>query len=256
MPSAQTGIRLGRPGQLAAAWLLAAMALFPAYSQTPSPVVLNRVIAAVNGQAILESDLEDEMRLSVLEPSNRQSGTETPPEALERLIGRTLIRQQIRDEDEQSLTPTDKQVADRVILMRAQLPVCAQAACVSDAGWKTFLDAHQLTESQVNSYVRDRMEMLRFIEMRFRLGIHVSPEQIRDYYRNTLLPEYGLGEAAPPLDQVSARIEEILLQQQVTGLFGGWLDNLRSQGDIEVLDPSLETSPPNHAPVNPSQGVR
>jgi hypothetical protein len=44
----------------------------------------------------------------------------------------------------------------------------------------------------------------------------------------------------PPLDQVAPRIQEILLQQQVNTLFDGWLDNLRKQGEIEVLDPSLD----------------
>jgi hypothetical protein len=40
---------------------------------------------------------------------------------------------------------------------------------------------------------------------------------------------------------VAPRIEEILLQKQVNALFDDWLRNLRKQGDIEVLDPELET---------------
>jgi hypothetical protein len=56
------------------------------------------------------------------------------------------------------------------------------------------------------------------------------------------LPQYKLGETVPPLEQVSPRIEEILLQQHVNVLFDEWLTNLRKQGDIEILDPSLETS--------------
>ena len=47
-------------------------------------------------------------------------------------------------------------------------------------------------------------------------------------------------EAIPPLDQVSPRIEEILLERQVNVLFDDWLKNLRKQGDVEVLDPALE----------------
>jgi hypothetical protein len=44
------------------------------------------------------------------------------------------------------------------------------------------------------------------------------------------------------LQQVSSRIEEILLQQRVNVLFDNWLSNLRKQGQIEVLDPKLETA--------------
>ncbi len=88
------------------------------------------------------------------------------------------------------------------------------------------------------------MQILRFIEQRFKQGIRISPEQIESYYRDTLLPQYAAGEAIPPLEEVSTRIEEILLQQQVNALFDDWLSNLRKQGEIEVLDPALESPEP------------
>jgi hypothetical protein len=93
----------------------------------------------------------------------------------------------------------------------------------------------------VETYLRFRIEILRFIEQRFRQGIRISPEEIAAYYRETLAPQYAAGEAVPALDKVAPRIEEILLQRQVNVLFGDWLRNLRKQGDVEVLDPALET---------------
>lgn len=237
---------------------IVAFALTSASAQTVSAgsgVVLDRVVAVVNDRAILASDLESEIHLSILEPDNGGHRSETPQDALEHLIARTLVRQQIREEDEQSLSPTEKEVAVRIEQIRHQLPVCVQANCATDAGWKAFLDVHDLTPADVDDYVRNRMETLRFIEVRFRQGIHIPEEEIQSYYRNTLLPQYPAGEPAPPLNQVSSRIEEILLQQHLNELFTGWLDNLRSQGDIEVLDPSLEGSAPNDQ-TNPVQGVR
>ena len=65
--------------------------------------------------------------------------------------------------------------------------------------------------------------------------------------QETLLPQYPAGEKPPPLQQVSSRIEEILLQQQVNTMFDSWLANLRKQGQIEVLDPALETADAEHA---------
>ena len=81
-----------------------------------------------------------------------------------------------------------------------------------------------------------------FIEQRFRQGIQISPQQIESYYHDILLPQYAPGESVPPLDQVAPRIQEILLEKQVNVLFDAWLTNLRSQGDVEVLDPSLESA--------------
>jgi hypothetical protein len=222
-------------------------------------VELDRVVAVVNGHAILTSDLSNEIELSILEPNPGEPGIETPQEALQRLIARTLIRQQIREEDEQALVPTQDEISTRLTELRKQLPACVHANCATDAGWKSFLEVHGLTDRQVRAYLRNRIQTLRFIEQRFRQGIHISQEEIEAYYRDTLLPQYPPGQTAPPLDRVSARIEEILLQQRVTGLFSGWLDNLRSQGDIEVLDPSLETAPEvgqtGTGQPNPAKGV-
>ena len=232
---------------------------FAVLAQEPplnSPVVLDRVVAVVNNHAILASDLENERRLSVLEPTNGEEGSETRKEALERLIGRTLIRQQIRDEDEQSLVPTQKEIAERVEQMRRQLPVCVHANCATNDGWTAFLQAHSLTEREVHAYIRNRMETLRFIEVRFRQGVRISQEEIENYYRKTLLPQYPTGQPVPPLSQVSARIEEILLQEHVNSLFSEWLDNLQSQGDIEVLDPSLDTLTVSPPPPGSNRGIR
>jgi hypothetical protein len=55
-----------------------------------------------------------------------------------------------------------------------------------------------------------------------------------------LVPQYAKDQKAPALESVSERIEEILLQDQVSKLFTTWLDNLRKQGDVQILDPALE----------------
>ena len=207
-----------------------------------APVVLDRVVAVANGRAILSSDVQEEVLLSVLEPSETQGVKDSPPEALERLISRTLIRQQIREEDARTIEPTRQEVEERISQMRKQLPICVREDCATDPGWKAFLVEHGLTEARVETYLRGRMQILRFIEMRFRQGIQISQEEIETYYRNTLLPQYRTGQSAPPLDQVAPRIQEILLQQQVSAMFDGWLDSLRKQGEVEILDSSLETA--------------
>ena len=126
----------------------------------------------------------------------------------------------------------------------------AASNCASEAGWAAFLSTNDLTPKQLEDYVRLRLEILRFIEARFRQGIRISQQEIESYYHNTLLPQYTPGQPVPPLENVSTRIEEILLQQQVNSLFGSWLDNLRKQGDVEVLDPTLESPVPTDGGVN------
>jgi hypothetical protein len=233
--------------------------LLSAQPRSSSPAVLDSVAAVVNRHVILASDIDEEIRMSVLDPSRAGRGTLTPSRALEQLISRALIDQQIRREDLQTAEPTQDEVNARLEEIRKEIPACVRDNCASDAGWKAFLAAHQLAPERVESYLRYRLEILRFIEVRFRPGIHIAPQDIEAYYKNTLLPAYSPGEAIPSLEKVSPRIEEILLQQQVNLLFDEWLTNLRKQGDVEVLDPALESAVTPEAPAaapTPAPGVQ
>lgn len=238
------------------ALLAAAVAacLTPRAGRSQTPVVLDRVVAVANRQAILASDIDEEIRLSVLDPARAGRSELTRQRALDLLIARSLVQQQIRREDMQAVEPTQDEINARVAEIRRVMPECVHRNCATEAGWKAFLAAHDLTEQRVDAYFRNRLEILRFIEQRFRSGIHIPQESIEKYYRETLLPQYKTGEEIPSLDEVEPRIEEILLQQQVNALFDEWLTNLRNQGDVEVLDPSLqspknETEKPGPPPV-------
>ncbi|MFY9854346.1 MAG: peptidylprolyl isomerase [Terracidiphilus sp.] len=234
---------MSTPG-LACIWamavLLAAMERPSAGAQAANAVVLDHVVAVVNDQTILASDVDDEIRLAVLDPGQAGLGVLTPQRALDQLISRALIQQQIRQEDAQAAEPAQSEVDARLAEIRKELPACVHQNCASDAGWKTFLTAHSLKPERVESYLRYRVQILHFIEQRFRQGIRISPEQIDEYYRETLLPQYAPGDEIPALGKVSSRIEEILLERQVNVLFDVWLANLRKQGNVEVLDPSFE----------------
>lgn len=223
-------------------WLCAAVcgaALAACAMRAQEPVELDHVVAVVNNRAILASDLRTEIRISVLEPPGQR--LDTPHDALERLISRALIRQQLREQEAQTMTPSAAEVTERLNELRKDLPACVRAHCETDKGWQEFLAAHELSQRQVEFYLRNRIELLHFIELRFRQGIQISHDEIQSYYINMLAPQYLPGQAVPTLDQVSPRIEEILLQQKVNSLFRDWLESLRKQGEIEVLDPALET---------------
>lgn len=218
-----------------------------AQAQAPAPdaVVLDRVVAVVNNQTILASDVDQEMRLASLEPGRPRSASLSRGRALDLLISRALIQQQIHQEEAQAAVPTQAQIDARLTQMRRDLPACVRENCASDAGWSAFLSSRHLAPEEVQTYLRNRLEILSFIELRFRQGIRISPQEVETYYRETLLPQYRAEDKVPTLEEVSSRIEEVLLQQQVNALFDDWLRNLRSQGDIEVLDPSFETRESN-----------
>jgi parvulin-like peptidyl-prolyl isomerase len=235
--------RMGVLGCVASLLLAAAVLWAVCGGAQEPPVMLDRVVAVVNNKPILWSDIADALHLSALEPRSKDQEAPTARAALEQLISRTLIEQQIKAEQVEAAVPA-QDVQARLAELRKELPACVHAQCATEGGWKAFLTANQITDKQVEDYLQQRLEILVFIEKRFRQGIRISQEEVEAYYRDTLLPQYAKGETAPPLKDVAPRIEEILLQEQVNALFSAWLDNLRKQGDVEILDPALEPAPP------------
>ena len=229
-------------GTRAAVLLMVAVAgVARGQTQAADAEVIDRVVAVVNNHPILWSDLSSEIRFAVLDPE-QVNGIVTPQRALQQLISRTLIQQQIRQEDASAAQPGDDEVQARETEVRKELPACVRMLCTTEAGWQAFLKTYSLTSAEIEDYLRLRLEILRFIEIRFRQGIRISPEEIAAYYRDKLVPQYAKGAQVPPLSAVAARIEEILLEEQVNVMFSNWLDNLRKQGDVEVLDSSLESA--------------
>ena len=206
--------------------------------QTLKPQTLDSVVAVVNSQVILSSDLDLEMRVFRLLPIGSREDF-TSAKALQRLTTRALIEQQIVQEDPQGLDISPKELQDSLTELRQSLPVCKIRDCTTTAGWTAYLATLGLTPERVSAYWTHRMAVLRFIELRFRSGIRITQEEIQKYYQETLVPKYAKPEDAPPLEKLGPRIQEILLQQQVNALLNDWLKSLQDQGQVEVLDPAL-----------------
>jgi hypothetical protein len=209
------------------------------------PVVLDSVIAVINGDVLLRSDLQTEIDMAALQPLSLPPGKNLEQRAARRLINRTLILQQMQSQG-MAKAVSDEEVEKDLTALREQLPDCRKSDCKTQAGWASFLAEHGLTQSEVVERWRQRMQLLNFIDTRFRAGVRISRPDIEDYYNKTLVPEFKKENvSAPPLDTVSKRIEEILLQQQVNVLLQDWLKNLRDQGSVIILDPALGQSNPN-----------
>jgi hypothetical protein len=201
-------------------------------------VTLDTVAAIVNDDLILESDVEAERRFAAFQPFS-QSKQLTDDELLNRLIDRTLIIQQM------ALQPgppiTENEVNAELSALRTAIPKCAAYHCAMDAGWVKFVADQGFRMDELRERWRQRMEVLRFIEERFRMGIRISQAEIDDYYKTTMLPAYAKENAQPPAEAtVADRVQEILLQQRVDKLLDDWLTALRAQGDVRILKPGEE----------------
>ena len=223
----------------------------PANAPTPPPPAtpsmmpnvpgtqLDRVVAIVNDDLILDSDVNEELRLQAFDPYHASSEKLSSARAIERLINRDLILQQLKLQTEQA--PTDAEVNKQIDQLRKDIPACSRYHCETKEGWDHFLADNGFTEASFFARWKERMSVLSFIEDRFQMGVSITPQEVRTYYDKTLLPEYERQNApAPKLTAVSSQIREVLLQQQITNLLGDWLKSLRAQGSVVVLHPGEE----------------
>jgi hypothetical protein len=200
---------------------------------------LDRVVAIVNSDLILDSDVDQERRFAALLPYGEAGGAYSRDEAIERLVNRDLILQQIKLQPGYDVS--EAAAAQDLDSLRKSIPACKQFHCETTAGWDRFLATEGFTEASLTHLWQQRMEVLAFIEQRFRMGIKITPAQIQSYYNTDLRKQYAAQHATPPpLRTISSRIREVLLQQQVSSLLDDWLKSLRAQGSVVVLHPGEE----------------
>jgi peptidyl-prolyl cis-trans isomerase SurA len=222
------------------ALLLAGMVVAAQGQSAPlagEPVVLDHVVAVINGSVILQSDINEELAYAVLQPFSIRRQHDTPQTALQRLIDRALILQQMATAQTVD-PPSPEEVQASILQLRGLIPDCGQYHCKTEEGWQAFLQAKGLTEQEVDVRSRQRILILGFIQSRFGAGVRVTPAEIADYYSKILLPQFaGKPVKAPTLAAVSPRIEEIILQQRVSSLLLDWLQSLKTEGSVSILDP-------------------
>ena len=201
-------------------------------------VTLDRVIAIVNDDLILGSDVDAEKRFAAFQPFSEPKPT-SESDLVNRLIDRRLILQQMVLQPGAPIT--DDEVNLELATLRKAIPKCASDQCETEAGWQRYVADQGFTMDELRDRWRERMEVLRFIEERFRMGIRISQAEIDAYYKTTMLPAYAKESAKPPVEATIAdRIQEILLQQRVDKLLDDWLTSLRAEGGVRILKPGEE----------------
>jgi peptidyl-prolyl cis-trans isomerase SurA len=205
------------------------------------PMLLDRAVAVINGDVILASDVREQQRFAVFEPLSVPGGEFTPMEAMQQIMNRTLLLDQM-EEQQLAPPPTDSEVDEQIAELRKHIPACAGQSCETEDGWRRFLGARGFTEESLHARWKERMQILDFVGMRFRTGIRITKPEIETYYKEKLVPEFQARNLTPPpLAQVSSRIDDVLLQQHVNVLLNDYLRSLKDAGNVQILDPQYNS---------------
>jgi len=188
--------------------------------------IIDRVVAVAGRRVITASDVDREARLEAyfnrLPPPLGALGPGPQYQATrERLIRQRLVLQEREQIELQSAGEAEvkKQAAD----------LGSNSASPGDYG---------LQEQDLLEYVRRLANVTSFVELRFKTGIEIAPDQVASYYEKNLLPELARRGIAvpPPLDQVRSQIEEALVEERTNELLDRWLAEQRARVGVRVLE--------------------
>jgi parvulin-like peptidyl-prolyl isomerase len=190
--------------------------------------VVDRIVATVNGQIILQSDWDDAVRYQAL-VDNRPLDAIAPDErkaALDHLIDQALLKEQMNATDFRHAS--DDEISRQIGEIRKQYP-----GVDGPEEWSKLLARYGFTDAELKQRVASEIELMRLVDEHLRPNVNVDPSSIKSYYNQELLPQLrqsGAGDV--PLAEVTPKIKELLTQQKVNELLVAWLHNLRSGSDI------------------------
>lgn len=203
-----------------------------------SQEVVDQMVAVVNKQIILQSELDETAHIEFLlqgKPLSALTSAEMDA-VLDRMIDQGLLQQQIVDNS--VLQPTADEISAHIRDLRSKIP-----GADADNKWLAMLAAYGVTEQDVELHIASQLRILKFIDLRFRTLARADRAAVSNYYKQKLIPELRKqGAAEPPLSQVSDRIEEILTEQRINELLNSWLQALRSQAYIEKMNMASQTA--------------
>jgi hypothetical protein len=204
--------------------LLFLAALFP-FSLSAAAEEIDRLVAAVNGVVITEGDLDLARNLNaILFPESTAAST-SREEEIERQIDQELMRQELKNFD---IAEEESRVNARMQSLRD--------AYAPKGGLVELLRRTGMQESELLSYIRLEISILRFVDFRFRPFIGISPEEIQAYYNDRLTPQLReAGVALPPLEQVSEKIRSILREEKINDVLDQWIKEIRRNSRIEYF---------------------
>ena len=192
--------------------------------------VIDRIVATVNGHIILQSDWTTALRYEgLLSARSLRDFTEEERRAvLDRLIDQELLGEQMKSALIRHAS--EEEAAAQVAQTRQLYPDAA-----TEDGWKAVLAKFGLTEKGLVTHVQEQLDLMRLVDAHLRPSVQIDFKTIEAYYRDQFVPQLkqsGAGEV--PLQEVSAKIRELLTEERVSELMVSWLHSLRSESKLSM----------------------
>jgi len=190
--------------------------------QSSAPTVVDRIVARVEGDVLLLSDLRELGQFQELlggEP-------EAESKRLDELIDQWIVE---REAQAAHFTPPSD----------AEVTAAAQQLEKSLGGAQAYqarLVEVGLAATAVRRLLGQELFFNRYFDYKFRPAAQVDGDAEQKYYEGEFTKQMkARGQAVPPLDSVREQIHELLVQQDISARAAQWLAESRSRLKIEIV---------------------
>ncbi len=185
--------------------------------------ITDRMLAIVNGQLITESDvvwalaLDPEVQPLDLSQENKRL-------MLERLIDQKLLGQEAEKAPQNE--PTEDEITTYIKGLVTKFR--------SEEAFRERMQKVGLDQASLRDIARHRLEMLKYVEFRFRSFAFVKPEEVERYYNETWLPRAKAngGQARPLDDRLREEISRILEDRKANAELDHFFDEARANAQV------------------------
>jgi hypothetical protein len=190
----------------------------------PAQEIIDRIVARIESEVILLSDVRALGRYQQLVEGKSESDTQI----LDRLIDQWIVRSEA--DTAQFPRPSDADIAAGVERVEKSFP--------SPAEYEAKKKQVNLTDAEVKSIVASQLYLSNYLDSRFRPSVKIEPKDVEDFYEKAVVPRaQARGQAPPPLETARDYIREALVQRGINEQADRWLSE--SRGRLHV-DKSLD----------------
>ncbi|GAC1702027.1 MAG: hypothetical protein NVS9B4_06450 [Candidatus Acidiferrum sp.] len=187
---------------------------------TPAQEVVDRIVARVENNIVLWSELRQLSRYQQLLGGKSESDTQL----LERLIDQWIVRTEA--ETSRFPHPSDADINqgfDRLIKSFA-----------SPQDFESQKIKNGLDDSEIKSIIASELYFTNYLDSRFRSSVQVDSEAIADFYYTNIVPAAkARGQSPPTLEASIDSIREALIQRGINSQSDRWLKESRASLHVE-----------------------
>jgi len=200
------------------------------FSATPSgpAVLVDRIVAIVGDDIILESEIWKLLAVRYLERKGGESDTAYRDRVLDQRIVDLLREKQLRRSS--GFDPKPEDVEARVAALEERLAKdrgIPAAAALAAAG---------TTREELSAWVRRGLALDSFVKERLTPGLKLTEVDLRAYYNTAFrdaAKKRGLADV-PPFDDVREEIREVVRELRLNAEIERWTEQLRSETRILI----------------------